>query len=205
MSNNIPFWEEIYLNDDITAFTINPNKTLTEFEHLLNKNADILEAGCGEGQNVLYLAKNGFHNIDAFDISEAGISKLKRLCIQNGVDINAFVSDLREYRFNKKYDLIMSFAALCFVEKNTWKHFILDAKESTNTGGIHIMHIFTDEVPASDDIKPFAVGLAHDGELKELYNDWEILSFQSYIFEDEHPGVPKHLHSVNKIAARKTK
>lgn len=67
------------------------------------------------------------------------------------------------------------------------------------------MHIFTDEVPASDDIKPFAVGLAHDGELKELYNDWEILSFQSYIFEDEHPGVPKHLHSVNKIAARKTK
>lgn len=205
MSNNIPFWEEIYLNDDITAFTINPNKTLTKFEHLLNKNADILEAGCGEGQNVLYLAKNGFHNIDAFDISEAGISKLKRLCIQNGVDINAFVSDLREYRFNKKYDLIMSFAALCFVEKNTWKHFILDAKESTNTGGIHIMHIFTDEVPASDDIKPFAVGLAHDGELKELYNDWEILSFQSYIFEDEHPGVPKHLHSVNKIAARKTK
>lgn len=205
MSNNIPFWEEIYLNDDITAFTINPNKTLTEFEHLLNKNADILEAGCGEGQNVLYLAKNGFHNIDAFDISEAGISKLKRLCIQNGVDINAFVSDLREYRFNKKYDLIMSFAALCFVEKNTWKHFILDAKESTNTGGIHIMHIFTDEVPASDDIKPFAVGLAHNGELKELYNDWEILSFQSYIFEDEHPGVPKHLHSVNKIAARKTK
>lgn len=205
MSNNIPFWEEIYLNDDITAFTINPNKTLTKFEHLLNKNANILEAGCGEGQNVLYLAKNGFHNIDAFDISEAGISKLKRLCIQNGVDINAFVSDLREYRFNKKYDLIMSFAALCFVEKNTWKHFILDAKESTNTGGIHIMHIFTDEVPASDDIKPFAVGLAHDGELKELYNDWEILSFQSYIFEDEHPGVPKHLHSVNKIAARKTK
>lgn len=151
----------------------------------------------------MYLAKNGFHNIDAFDISEAGISKLKRLCIQNGVDINAFISDLRGYRFNKKYDLIMSFAALCFVEKNVWKQFISDAKESTNTGGIHIMHIFTDEVPASDDIKPFAVGLAHDGELKEPYNDWEILSFQSYIFEDEHPGVPKHLHSVNKIAQGK--
>lgn len=106
MSNNIPFWEEIYLNDDITAFTINPNKTLTEFEHLLNKNADILEAGCGEGQNVLYLAKNGFHNIDTFDISEAGISKLKRLCIQNGVDINAFVSDLREYRLIKNMILL---------------------------------------------------------------------------------------------------
>ncbi len=38
----------------------------------------------------------------------------------------------------------------------------------TNTGGIHIMQIFTDTVPASKDIAPFAVGLAKDGEIKEL-------------------------------------
>ena len=98
----------------------------------------------------------------------------------------------------------MSFATLCFLEKSVWQQFISDAKDNTNTGGIHIMHIFTDEVPASPDIAPFAVGLAYDGEIKELYYDWEILSFQSYIFEDEHPGIPKHLHSVNKIAARKS-
>lgn len=35
------------------------------------------------------------------------------------------------------------------------------------------MHIFTDVVPASADIAPFAIGLAQDGEIKELYNDWE--------------------------------
>lgn len=185
------------------AFPIEPNKTVTEYEHLLNKDAAVLEAGCSEGQNVLYLAKQVFHSIDAFDISEAGIAKLKKLCEVNSVSINAFVKDLAHYTFEKKYDLIMSFATLCFLEKSVWRKFIVDAKNSTNTGGIHIMHIFTDNVPASPDIAPFAVGLAYDGEFNELYNDWEILSFQSYTFEDEHPGVPKHLHAVNKIVAQK--
>lgn len=204
MEKAIPFWEETYRSDNIMTFPIEPNKTLTEYEHLLDKNAAVLEAGCGEGQNVLYLAKQGFQNIDAFDISKAGIAKLKRLCEVNGVSINAFVRDLADYTFEKKYDLIMSFATLCFLKKGVWRKFITNAKNSTNIGGIHIMHIFTDKVPASPDIAPYAIGLAYDGEIKELYDDWEIMSFQSYTFEDEHPGVPKHLHSVNKIVARKT-
>lgn len=198
-----PFWEEAYRKEDGRAFSVQPNRTLQEFEHLLQKQSNILEAGCGEGQNVLYLAKQGYRNIDAFDLSEAGIAKLKRLCQMNGVHVNAFVQDLRTYCFPKKYDLILSFATLCFVEKHEWKWFIRQAKENTNVGGIHIMHLFTDAVPASADIAPFAVGLAHDGELKELYDDWEILQFQSYVFEAEHPNVPKHLHAVNKIVARR--
>ena len=202
--NPVPFWEEAYQRNDVMAFSAEPNNTVKEFEHLIDKQSNILEAGCGEGQNVLYLAKQGYCNIDAFDISEAGISKLKKLCEINGVNVNSFVQDLTTYSFDKKYDLIMSFATLCFVEKENWKRFINNAKDNTNVGGIHIMHIFTDAVPASADIAPFAVGLAHDGEIKEMYQDWEILQFQSYTFEDEHPNVPKHLHSVNKIVARRT-
>ncbi len=201
----IPFWEETYQKDDITTFPVEPNRTVKEFEHYIGKWANILEVGCGEGQNVLYLAKRGYCNIDAFDISESGISKLKKVCDACGVNINAFVQDLTTYDFHKKYDLILSFATLCFVPKNQWKQFIHRAKSGTNIGGIHIMHIFTDAVPASADIAPFAVGLAREGDIKELYNDWEVLQFQSYVFEDEHPNVPKHLHAVNKIVAHRTK
>lgn len=46
---------------------------------------------------------------------------------------------------------------------------------------------------------------AKDEEIKELYEDWEILQFKSYVFEDEHPNVPKHLHASNKIVARRVK
>ncbi len=204
MNNSpVPFWEESYRKDDTSAFSAEPNPTLREFEHLVDKNARILEAGCGEGQNVLYLAKQGYRFIDAFDISEAGIAKLKRRCEASGFAINAFSADMADFSFAGNYDLVMSFATLCFVGKDDWRRFILNAKTYTNPGGIHIMHTFTDTVPPSPDIAPFAVGLAYDGEFNELYADWEILLFQSYVFEDEHPGVPKHLHSVNKIVARR--
>lgn len=201
----IPFWEEAYQNDDAIAFSIEPNVTIKEFEHLFDKQSNILEVGCGEGQNILYLAKQGYSNIDAFDLSEHGIAKVKRRCEIDNVNLNAFVADLTTYEFDKKYDLIMSFGTLHFVSKTDWKQFINKAKENTNVGGVHIMQIFTDTIPITEDLAPFAIGLSKDEEIKELYTDWEILQFKSYVFEDEHPNMPKHLHASNKIVARKIK
>lgn len=204
MSNDlIPFWEETYRDSAVSTFSITPNPTVKEFEHFLNKHSQILEVGCGEGQNILYLAEQGYSNLDAFDLSESGIAKLKQRGKSIENQVNAFVDDLTTYQFEKKYDLIMCFGTLHFVSKNDWKDFICRAKENTNIGGIHIMQIFTDTVPASADIAPFAIGLAKDEEIKDLYNDWEILQFKSYVFEDEHPNVPKHLHASNKIVARR--
>ena len=45
--------------------------------------------------------------------------------------------------------------------------------------------------------------MAKDGEIKELYDDWKIIEYLSYVFNDEHPGVPLHQHASNKIVARK--
>ena len=202
--DKIPFGEETYRNRDINTFPAEPNGTILEFEHFLRKDSVILEAGCGEGQNVRYLAKNGYSDIDAFDLSEAGISKLQWICEREGLHINAFTDDLAKFQFTKSYDLVMTFATLCFVEKDKWKHFIEDAKEHTKPNGIHIIHTFTNTVPASPDIAPFAVGLADEGEIKDLYSDWEVLQFKTYVFDDEHPGVPKHQHAVNKLVVRKT-
>lgn len=200
----VPFWEKSYQEDDTIAFSDKPNTTITEFEHLLHMQAKVLEAGCGEGQNAVYLAQKGYQ-VDAFDLSEHGIAKLKRRCEQSNAQINAFVADLTTYQFKQYYDMILCFGTLHFVDKDGWKRFISNAKEYTHIGGIHIMQIFTDAVPASEDIAPFAIGLAKDGEMKELYTDWDILQFKSYVFEDEHPNVPKHMHASNKIVARRIK
>ncbi len=199
----VPFWEETYQNMDTITFSEQPNATIKEFEHLYEKDWNILEVGCGEGQNVLHLAKNGYCNIDAFDLSEHGINKLKKKCELQDVSLNAYVDDLTKCKLQKNYDLVMSFGTLHFVAREDWRRFLIHAKDHTNIGGIHIMQIFTDVVPASPDIAPFVVGLAKDEELKDIYWDWEILQFKSYVFEDEHPNVPKHMHASNKIVARK--
>lgn len=198
----IPFWEKAYQKKDTVVFSIEPNATIKEFENLFSRHSRVLDVGCGEGQNAIYLAKQGYQ-VDAFDLSEHGIAKVNDRCEMSGVKLNAFIADLTEYKFEQNYDVIMSFGTLHFVHKNEWKKFVKEAKIHTNKGGIHIIQLFTDVVPASEDIAPFAVGLARDEEIKELYEDWEILQFKSYVFEDEHPGVPKHLHASNKIVVRR--
>ena len=75
----VPFWEKSYQEYDTIAFSNEPNTTITEFEYLISKQSKILEVGCGEGQNAIYLAQQGYQ-VDAFDLSEHGIAKLKYRC-----------------------------------------------------------------------------------------------------------------------------
>ncbi len=85
----IPFWEESYQDESVVSFFVQPNATVKEFEHLLKKQSRILEVGCGEGQNAVYPAQQ----VDAFDLSENGIAKLKRICSANNVQMNAFLTN----------------------------------------------------------------------------------------------------------------
>lgn len=197
-----PFWEESYMVDDVATFGIEPNTTIQERWPMFEKKGTVLDVGCGEGKNAIFLAQKGFV-VDAFDISESGIEKLKRLASKNHVKVSAWVQDLRNYHFDKEYDVIISHGTLHFVAKQDWKNFILKAKKKTKSGGMHIIQIFTNKIPTSLDIAPFIKGLADEGELFKLYNDWEIIETKSYIFEDEHPGVEKHFHASNKIVAMK--
>ena len=197
-----PFWEESYLSDDVSAFGTEPNPTLVNLLCTFKPGGTVLDVGCGEGQNALFLAQNGFV-VDAFDNSPTGIDKLQRIASRQNIAINAWVQDLREYEFNQKYDVIMSFGTFHFVTKDDWRYFIRNAQENTNNGGIHVMQIFTNVLPATPDIVPFVKGLADDGELEALYENWTIIESKSYIFDDEHPGIDKHQHASNKIVVRK--
>ena len=97
----IPFWEETYKVDDIFTFGSEPNNTIIEFENLFNKFGNVLDVGCGDGKNSLYFAKQGFSNIDAFDLSDNAIKKLKRLACKDDIHINAWVDDLCNFSFQK--------------------------------------------------------------------------------------------------------
>lgn len=199
-----PFWEESYKDDSVSTFGTEPDAAILEHEHLFLNLQNILDIGCGDGKNSLYLSRKGFQKIDAFDLSENAIKKLRRIASKNKLSIHSWQQDLRQFQFEKTYDVIFSFGTLHFVAKEEWKALLLKAKRNTNIGGIHLIQIFTNVLPASPDIAPFAIGLADDKEIEDIYGDWDILQFKSYTFEDEHPGVPKHFHASNKIVARRT-
>lgn len=200
---NTPFWEEAYKSNDISAFGVKPNPEIETYLNYFNKRGAVLEIGCGEAKNSFYLIKNGFQNVNAFDLSEHAIAKVHRIAEEKNIKINAFVQNLCEFEWKENYDLIISYATLHFVTKKEWHKFLEEAKNHTNPGGIHVIQIFTNKVPASPDIEKFAVGLADEGELEQVYRMWKTIFTTSFILEDEHPGAPKHYHAINKIVAQK--
>jgi len=198
-----PFWEEFYRDDEKNAFSEKANSTVIQYRETLQKMQRVLDMGCGEGQNALYVKQLGVQRVEAVDISEAGISKLKRKAEKLGLNIEVKVGDLTQYEFCGEYDAVMSFGTFHFVCEKEWKAFVKRAKAATRPGGLHIMQMFTDDVPITEDLKPFAVGLSKKGELTAMYADWEILESTNYVFEDQHGDLPVHLHSAEKIVARK--
>jgi tellurite methyltransferase len=175
---------------------------ILKISSILKQGMTALDVGCGEGRNSIYLAGLGL-NVDAFDISEAGVTKLKRIAEENGVKVNAWVQDLTTYLFNKTYDVIVCHGVLHLVEKHEWQRIIKAIKINTNSRGLNIIGVFTDTLPAAPDLVAFTKALFNEGELKELYSDWNIIEFNTYVFEDEHPGGIHHKHAANNIIAVK--
>lgn len=78
----------------------------------LTQNSDILEIGCGEGQNAIFLMKNGY-NIQASDVSPEAIMWCKKKAREQGVsDKNFFVLDVLNNNLQEKYDFIYSISTL---------------------------------------------------------------------------------------------
>jgi SAM-dependent methyltransferase len=66
-----------------------------------------LDVACGAGRNAISLAQAGFQ-VDAIDISSAGLRKARQQAESRGIKINWIEHDLDQaFRFDTDYDLIV--------------------------------------------------------------------------------------------------
>ena len=199
-----PFWEDSYRRPG-AADTFGggkPSRDVVDLADKLPPGGRVLDLGCGDGRNALFLAERGF-DTTAVDISRAGIDKLQAVAADRGVVVQAHVQDMREYAFEGPFDLIVSHGCLHFLERESWGVVLGRVQTSTAAGGYNVISVFTDVVPAPEDLRELMIGLFREGELFGLYSGWKSLGHGSRIFEDEHPGSPKHEHASNWIVAQK--
>jgi tellurite methyltransferase len=187
---------------EASTFAKRPTKDLSSFYKYFKEKSLVLDVGCGEGRNSIFLAEQG-HIVDAFDISKAGISKAIFIANTKRVNVNLYIRDLAEFRFEKEYDIILSHGVLHLPEKAVRDAFIAEIQKHTKVGGYNIIGIFTNRLPATPDNAPFTKGLFYVGELPEKYSYWKILSHNEGILRDTHPGDIHHEHSYENIIAQK--
>lgn len=79
-----PFWEQSYSDNKVSTFAKGPTVDVMEFYEKFPERAIVLDVGCGEGRNSIFMAKKG-NTVDAFDVSENGIKKAKQLAERENV------------------------------------------------------------------------------------------------------------------------
>ncbi len=100
-------WEERFKGNEF-AFGKEANPFLKKHIGLLLK-GKALDIATGEGKNAVFLAQHGF-DVDAVDISGAGLRKARKLAREKGVRIQTFLADLDNFQIEKeRYDLIANF------------------------------------------------------------------------------------------------
>ncbi len=165
----------------------------------------VLDIGCGEGKDAVFFAKCGY-DITAFDISEQGIEKAKRLAEHNKVEINFFKADILDYRLDTEFDIIFSSGVFHFLPNDKRNEICSLLKEHTRKNGINALNVFVkkpfitrtpDKTRDESKRHPWC-----SGELFEYYHDWMFHICKEEIFDCNSGGIP-HKHCMNTLIAQK--
>ena len=162
----------------------------------------VLDIGCGEGKDAVYLAQQGC-KVTAFDVTESGIRKTRLLADRCGVEVQAFTADINDFQIEEQFDVIYSTGTIQYLFDENIDAFFRKINNITKVGGMVYFNVFVE--------KPF-LELPHDwdkeekmwktGDLFRYFADWKIHLIQETTFEDNSGGV-KHYHCMDSIMAEK--
>jgi len=75
-------------------------------EAQLNSSATVLDLGCGQGRDAIVFAKRGMA-VTGVDISATGVKQMLTFAAANKLPIAGVVADIREYRAEGRFDIII--------------------------------------------------------------------------------------------------
>lgn len=165
----------------------------------------VLDIGCGEGKDAVFFAKCGYE-VTAYDISEQGIEKAKKLARYNKVEVKFFKANLLDYCPDTEYDIIFSSGVFQVVPHTERKKLCDSLKMHTAAHGINALNVFVQKpfiAPAPDRMKEEENRTWYSGELFGYYHDWLFHDCREEIFDCNSGGMA-HQHCMDVLIAQKT-
>ena len=172
----------------------------------------ILDAGCGEGKNAVYLKCRGAE-VYALDMEAQAIENGRRYWDPT-IQPNWLIADVRKIKLEpEKYDIIIAYGLFhCFSSKAEIQRVLTSFMEATLPGGYNVIVSINDRIASFD-------GAHDDGELCLLpnryyidrYSNWDIIRASDEDYPESHlpENIPHpsenipHTHSVTRLLSRK--
>lgn len=202
-NDDISYYEKDYQKKEY-YWGVEPNSTCLKTLELLppTKPLKLLDIGCGEGKDAVFFARCGYQ-VSAFDISEAGIEKAKRLADRARVEVRTFRANLWDFRLEENYDVLYSSGALHYIKPELRDEIMANYKTHVNENGLVAFHVFVEKPfiappPEKEEHSYFW----KSGQLFTYFHDWYLEHCSEYVFDCNSSRIP-HRHAANRLFARK--
>ena len=205
-SQSITKYDEKYSTDNY-YWGITPNTLCYEIMRLKPpiEPFKVLDIGCGEGKDAVFLARNGY-KVTAFDISDQGLSKAKKLADNCKVKVDFFKANVCDFMLESDYDIIFSSGVFHYIPLNVRERIVNNLKSHTKATGINVINVFVKKpfIPLPPDAEESELS-AEDwksGELFTYYHDWLLRRNEEKIFDCNSGGI-SHKHCMDIMIAQK--
>lgn len=139
------------------------------------KPCNVLDMGCSNGRNALYLSQLGF-DVDAVDNNPGAIGMLQKIVSEERItNVKAKVYDINSAGLGVNYGFISCTVTLMFLDPACVGAVISDMQEHTLAGGYHLIvcAMNTEKHPCPVRF-PFTLGA---GQLRKAYEGWELVKY----------------------------
>lgn len=144
------------------------------------KPCSVLDLGCGQGRNSLFLADRGF-DVTSYDLSPNMLDTLTNIMAQEAMrNIQVQQYDINTARIEGYYDLIVSTVVMMFVNRDQMPAIIANMQAQTNSGGYNLIVSAMSTAQYPFEGFPFTFS---EGELQEYYQDWEMVHYNENVGE----------------------
>jgi len=192
-------WDETYANTpDRFIWGTRASNLARALTARLGERARVLDLGCGEGRDSVFLAEQG-HDVVGLELSLEGLRKAARLAASRGLRVPWVCAALPDLPVRGPFDLVYSCGSIHYVARQDRARLFEALRALTRRGGYHAHVVFTDRRVYRE--KNEVVHYFAPRELREAYRDWTIIRHDEGLIPCNQDDT-LHVHSVETIVAR---
>jgi len=181
------WYEELFenygLQYDKEIFTKGTSGECDFFEKEIgfNRQARILDIGCGTGRHSIELAKRGYTNITGIDLSDSQLKRAKEKSQEKNLGIDFQKHDARDLPFQDEFDLAMMICEGAFplMETDEMNFQILqNAAKALKSKGKFIFTTLNGLFPLFHSVKDFLASAKQEGNAVSDNNSFDLMTFR---------------------------
>jgi SAM-dependent methyltransferase len=149
---------------------------------------DVLDIGCGLGDNAVYLAKNG-HTVTGLDISPTALITAGRRAKDAGVDVKFAVADSTKLDgYTDAFDTVIDSGLFHCLDDQGRRSYVAAVHRATRPGATLLLSCFSDANPVGKEWRP----AVSEDTLRDVLGGagWDIASLEPATLRGELDGAP---------------